>query len=188
MEDTRLQQLKQFYARFKRLPTYTEMLDLFGFASRNAVYKLMQRWIEEGLLEKIGNRLAPTDAFFALPLLGYIQAGSPTTHEYYANDSVSLDQYLVKNPGFTYLLRVTGDSMIDEGIREGDLVIVDKKRPPRVGDIVAALIDNEWTLKYFQQKNGQVYLTAANKHYSPLYPQNNLVIGGVVIKVIKEYY
>ena len=191
MSDTqnKLQKIKQFYTKNRRLPTYTEMLDLFGFASRNAVFKLVHKWINEGILEKIGNRLAPTDRFFALPVLGYIQAGVPTIHgDYYSDDSVSLDQYLVPNPGFTFLLRVTGDSMIDAGIYEGDLVILDSKREPKQGDIVAALVDSEWTLKYFNRSNGKTYLTAANTKYNAIYPTTELTIGGVVVKVIKEYY
>ena len=191
MSDThnRLQKLKQFYTTNRRLPTYTEMLDLFDFASRNAVFKLIHKWIEEGILEKMGNRLAPTEQFFELPVLGFIQAGTPTIHgDYYSEESISLDQYLVPNPGFTFLLRVSGDSMINAGIHEGDLVILDNKRTAKPGDIVAALVDNEWTLKYFNRANGKTYLTAANPAYAPIHPKENLAIGGVVVKVIKEYY
>lgn len=185
----RFQKIKQFYTTNRRLPTYTEMLSLFNFSSRNAVFKLVHKWIEEGLLEKIGNRLAPTKQFFAIPVLGFIQAGMPTMHgDYYSDDSISLDQYLVPNPGFTFLLRVSGDSMIGAGIHEGDLVILDSKREPKQGDIVAALVDNEWTLKYFNKQKGVVYLTAANPAYHPIRPNNELTIGGVVVKVIKEYY
>lgn len=191
MSDTqhRLQKIKEFYTANRRLPTYTEMLTLFGFSSRNAVFKLVHKWIEEGILEKMGNRLAPTEQFFALPVLGFIQAGTPTTHgDYYSEESISLDQYLVPNPGFTFLLRVSGDSMINAGIHEGDLVILDNKRTAKPGDIVAALVDNEWTLKYFNRTNGQTYLTAANPAYRPIHPKEHMTIGGVVVKVIKEYY
>ncbi|MCR4263396.1 MAG: LexA family transcriptional regulator [Candidatus Roizmanbacteria bacterium] len=185
----RLQKIKEFYTTNRRLPTYTEMLTLFGFSSRNAVFKLVHKWIEEGILEKMGNRLAPTEQFFALPVLGFIQAGTPTIHgDYYSEESISLDQYLVPNPGFTFLLRVSGDSMINAGIHEGDLVILDNKRAAKPGDIVAALVDNEWTLKYFNRANGKTYLTAANPAYAPIHPKENLMIGGVVVKVIKEYY
>ena len=185
----KLQKIKQFYTTNRRLPTYTEMLDLFGYSSRNAVFKLVQKWIEKGLLEKIGNRLAPTKDFFALPVLGFIQAGTPSVHgDYYSDESISLDQYLVPNPGFTFLLRVSGDSMIDAGIHEGDLVILDAKRDPKNGDVVAALVDGEWTLKYFNRVKEKIFLTAANANYKPIYPTAELTIGGVVVKVIKEYY
>jgi SOS regulatory protein LexA len=133
------------------------------------------------------NNLVPLSTPVLLPFLGRIKAGLPT-NDAYEDDPVFLDQYLVKHPGYTFLLRVSGDSMIDEGIHTGDLVILDKKREPRNKDIVAALIDNEWTLKYFHQEEGKVYLTAANAKYPPLYPKESLNIGGVVVSVIKKYY
>lgn len=188
MNDEKLNKVKQFYAQFRRLPTYTEMLELFHVASRNAVAWIVNKWVEAGILQKEAGRLAPTDLFFALPILGSIQAGMPTMDDYYATESISLDTYFVKHPGFTYLLRVTGDSMIDAGIHEGDLVVVDKLREPRQGDIVAALIDNEWTLKYLNKRDGKTFLTAANSNYPSYYPVESLVIGGVITKVIKEYY
>jgi repressor LexA len=123
-----------------------------------------------------------------LPLLGRIKAGPPTQEDSFNDDPVSLDQYLIKHPGHSYLLRVSGDSMIDEGIRQGDLVILDKKLEPKHNDIVAALIDDEWTLKYFRNDTGKVYLAAANPKYPPLHPKESLSIGGVVVSVIKKYY
>jgi len=123
-----------------------------------------------------------------IPFLGRIKAGPPTQDDSYDDDPVSLDQYLVQHPGHTYLLRVSGDSMIDEGIKQGDLVILDKKREPRDRDIVAALIDDEWTLKYFRNEEGKIYLSAANPNYPPLHPKDSLSIGGVVVSVIKKYY
>jgi SOS-response transcriptional repressor LexA len=78
--------------------------------------------------------------------------------------------------------------MIGAGIHEGDLVIIDKKRQPKLGDIVAAFVDNEWTLKYYKEANGRIYLEADNPNYSPIHPRHELSIGGVVVKVIKEYY
>jgi len=188
MNDRYLQKIKSFYAKFRRLPTYTEMLDLLGFASRNAVHWVVKKWIGQGILEKQGNRLSPTPDFFGIPLLGIIPAGSPTTNELPIDETLSLDDYFFSNPGYIYALRVSGDSMKDEGIHEGDLVILDRKREPKSGDIVAALIDNEWTLKYFNKNAEEVYLTAANPKYNPFHPRESLLLGGVVVKVIKEYY
>ncbi|HLB60756.1 MAG TPA: S24 family peptidase [Patescibacteria group bacterium] len=189
MKQDYLQRVKSFYARNRRLPTYTEMLSLFNVASRNAVHWIVKKWIEQGLLQKIGNRLAPTGDFFAVPVLGTIPAGTPALDEHsYANESISLDEYCISNPGSTYLLRVSGDSMIGAGIQDGDLAIIDAHRTPATGDIVAAFIDGAWTLKYFNRKNGAVYLTAANPAYPTLLPREELRIGGVVTKIIKEYY
>lgn len=125
---------------------------------------------------------------YTLPILGDIKAGVPAVEEYYETEGVYLGDFLVNNPGFTYVLKVSGDSMSGESIREGDLVILDRLREPKNKDIVAAFIDNEWTLKYYNKEKNDVYLTAANPNYAPMYPKETLTIGGVVIKVIRNYY
>ena len=188
MENEQLNKVKNFYFRYKRLPTYREMRKLFGFASPNAVAYLVYKWIDKGIVQMEDRKLSPADNFFSLPLLGNIRAGSPTMESDYEYEAVSLDRYLIGNPGYSYLLRVSGDSMIHAGIQSGDLVILDKKREPKNGDIIAAYIDNEWTLKYFFNEHGRVYLKAANPKYADLIPRESLVNGGVVVKVIREYY
>src|SRR5690348_15833249 len=117
-----------------------------------------------------GRKLEPEDKFFSLPLLGVIKAGVPVADDC-EPESISQDQYLIGNPGFTYLLRVSGDSLVVRGIREGDLVIRDRKREPRNKDVIAAFIDNQSTLKFFNKNTGRVYLSAANPKYPPMYPQ-----------------
>jgi repressor LexA len=188
IENDNLTKVKKFYFRNKRLPTYSEMKRLFGYASPHAVAYVVHKWVKEGIIQMADRKLAPGDQFFSLPLLGVIKAGSPTTDPEYESQSVSLDDYLIGNPGYSYLLRVSGDSMINEGIRSGDLVILDKKKEPKSGDVIAALVDNEWTLKYYKNDNGRVYLEAANPNYQPIFPKESLVSGGVVVKVIREYY
>lgn len=188
MDSPTLNKIKKFYFQRKRLPSYREMQNLFGFASKNAVAYAVYKWIKEGILKMDENKLVPTSQFFGLPLLGNIKAGSPITEDQYETETVSLDQYLVGNPGFSYLLRVSGDSMVGEGIQPGDLVILDKKREPKNGDIVAAYIDNEWTLKYFRKDGERLLLEAANPKYKPLLPRESLSIGGVVVSVIRKYY
>jgi SOS-response transcriptional repressor LexA len=78
--------------------------------------------------------------------------------------------------------------MIDALIGEGDKIIVDPSREAKNGDIVAAIVDNEWTVKYFYRRNGKVELVPANKQYPVIYPKESLEIGGVVISVIRKYY
>ena len=184
----RLHALKKFFHRFRRFPTYDEMLSLFQLSSKNAAFKIVQKWIDAGILAKDSSQLVPTDRFFSLPLLGTIRAGSPTVGETLPVESVSLDTYVVGNAENTYLLKVSGDSMIDEGIRPGDMVLIDRKREPRNGDIVAAYVDEEWTLKYYHKENGRIVLTAANRAYSPIIPRATLEIGGVVVSVVRKYY
>ncbi len=186
-EQTSLNKVRKFYYRHKRMPSYREMARMLGYTSPNAVAYKVHKWIEEGVVRMEDRHLEPDDKFFSLPLLGVIKAGFPVADDF-QQESVSLDQYLVGNPGFTFLLRVSGDSMINEGIREGDLVILDRKREPRNKDVIAAYIDNQWTLKYFNRNNGKVYLSAANPKYPPMFPQESLVTGGVVVSVIRKYY
>ncbi|MGE4170175.1 MAG: LexA family protein [Candidatus Margulisiibacteriota bacterium] len=189
MENTiALSKVKTFFQKNHRLPSYTEMLALFGVKSRNAVFERVQRWIKQGQLAQDGRKLSPGTKFFELPVLGSIKAGLPTEAGVYDGETYSLTHLMAGNLGALYLLHVSGDSMINEGIRPGDLVILDKHRAAKQGDIVAALIDYDWTLKYFNKGKEGVFLTAANPKYPPLHPKDSLVIGGVVTKVVREYY
>jgi repressor LexA len=100
---------------------------------------------------------------------------------------MSLDEFLIERPEQTFLIKVSGDSMIDAGIQEGDLVLVERGRSPKNRDIVIAQVDNEWTMKYYDKTGSQVRLIAANKKYPPIKPQQELKIGGVVVAVIRKY-
>jgi repressor LexA len=120
-------------------------------------------------------------------ILGSIQAGWPSPAEEELVDTVSLDEYLIKHPEQTFLVKVTGDSMIDAGIHEGDLVLVERGRQPRHRDIVIAQVDNEWTMKYYEKAGREVRLMAANKKYPPIQPKEELNVGGVVVAVIRKY-
>ena len=78
--------------------------------------------------------------------------------------------------------------MIEAGIHEGDLVLVDRLQKVKIDDIVVANVDGEWTLKYYQKHAGQIVLVPANKNYKPIYPKQSLEIAGVVISVIRKYH
>lgn len=187
VENTSLNKVRKFYYRHKRMPSYREMKRMLGYSSPTEVAWKVHKWIEDGVVKMEDRKLEPDNNFFSLPLLGVIKAGFPIADDQ-ESEFISLDQYLIGNPGFTYLLRVAGDSMQEEGIRPGDLVILDRRREPHNKDIIAAYIDNQWTLKYFNKENNRVYLTAANPKYPPMYPQDSLVNGGVVVSVIRKYY
>jgi SOS regulatory protein LexA len=123
-----------------------------------------------------------------LRLLGSITAGQPFPQHQQDHESLVLDDYLVSNWQASYLLRIYGDSMIEAGIREGDLAVIDGARQPRNGDLVAACLDGEWTLKQFKKAGHTYVLLPANKRYLPLYPRKELTIGGVVTSVIRKYH
>jgi len=183
-----LDKIKTFYFKRKRMPSYSEMLVIFNLSSKNAVFKRVSALIKAGFLEKDNKgQLLPKRSMTAIPLLGSIQAGFPSPAEEELQDVVSLDEYLVSNPNATFLVKVRGDSMIDAGIHEGDLVLIQKNLQPKDGDIVIAQVDGEWTLKYFKQKAKKAYLQAANQKYPTIIPRQELAIAGVVIANIRKY-
>lgn len=186
--DNAIQHLRKFYRLEKRLPTYEEMSTLFGFSSKNASFKLVNKLVEAGILEKGDKgKLLPKN-LFAIPHLGTIKAGYPMPAFEAQHDNIDLYRYLYDVQGEIYFLTVSGDSMIDALIGDGDKIIVDPNRQPMNGDIVAAIVDNEWTVKYFYKRNGKVELVPANKNYPIIYPKESLEIGGVVISVIRKYH
>lgn len=187
LEQTR-EILLRFFRREGRLPSYAEMCPLFGYSSKQAAFRLVEKLVAEGLVEKgPSGRLVPKKLSVPLKVLGSIQAGFPSPAEEELLDTLSLDDYLVRNKEASFLLRVSGDSMIGEGIKPGDLVIIQRGKNPRNGDIVLAQIDGDWTLKFFEKKGGEIRLVAANQKYPVLIPKQELVLGGVVTGVVRRY-
>lgn len=183
------QKIFSFYSAKKRMPSYAEIMSLLGFKSKNAVFKLINKLVDEGVLEKDSNgRLSPTNLLNELPILGLVEAGIPTTLDGMTLDTLSVDQYLIKDFEKTYLLEVKGDSMIEEGIMEGDLVIVERnKGEPKDGDIVIAEVDGGWTMKFFRKNGNKIFLEPANKKYKPIFPKFDLKIAAIVKGVIRKY-
>jgi SOS regulatory protein LexA len=180
--------INSFRISYKRMPSYSELLKLLGLKSKNAVFKRIKALIKEGILEKDRmGRIIPGNILRPARLLGTVAAGFPSPAEEELADTMSLDEYLISNPQATYLLKVDGDSMLDAGVRPGDLVLVQRDLTPKTGDIVVAQVDGEWTLKYFEKKAGNVTLKAANRKYPPISPKQELLIAGVVIANVRKY-
>ena len=184
-----IKKIRQFHQKQRRVPTLEEMAKLFKFASKRSAFLLVERLIEAGLIEKDGKgRITIKRMFLPLPVLGSIRAGVPQDEEEQLIDTLSFDEYLVDRPESSYLLKVIGDSMEDAGLREGDIVIVDKKKEPKENDIVVANVDDQFTLKYFRKIDGKICLEPGNKKYKIIYPKDNLSIQGVVISTVRRYY
>jgi SOS regulatory protein LexA len=180
--------LRAFLASEKRMPGYGEMLKLFGYRSKNAVFWLLQKLERQGYIVKRRGKIAFTGRLVGgVRLLGAVQAGFPSPAEEQLLDTLSLDEFLVERPDATFMLKVTGDSMLDAGIHPGDMVLVEKGVTPKNNDIVIAQVDGEWTLKYFIRDEEGVRLEPANRKYSPIRPSHSLEIGGVVRTVIRKY-
>lgn len=177
-----------FYQNKKRMPGYTEIMELIGFKSKNAVFKLVSKLVDEGVVSKDRKgKLLPSRTFDEVPFLGLVEAGFPTVVDGELSDTMSLSDFLIKDKKSTYILEVKGDSMIEEGIKEGDYVIVERRGDPKDGDIVIAEVDGGWTMKYFKKKGNIIYLKPANKRYSPIYPEYDLKIAAIVRGVIRKY-
>lgn len=189
MNNNYRQKIVSFYTSRKRMPSYKEIMDLLGFKSKNAVYKLVNKLVAEKILSKDSQgRLLPNKLKNETPFLGLVEAGLPTVAEEELLDTMSFDDYLINDISKTFILEVKGDSMIEEGIKEGDLVVVERTKDPKDGDIVIAQVDGGWTMKYLRKKSGKpVFLEPANKKYKPIYPEYELNIAAVVKGVIRKY-
>ncbi len=180
--------LQRFYEKNKRLPAYSEMLSLFGVKSKNAVYRLVQKLLAQGVVQKDRNgKLIPGELLYGVKILGDVEAGFPSPAEEELADAISIDDYLIQNRQATFLLRVSGNSMINAGLHPGDLVLVDKSKQAKNDDIVVACVDSEWTIKRLQKSGSKVVLMPENPKFKPIVPAGDLVIGGVVIGVVRKY-
>jgi repressor LexA len=180
------------------VPTLREIAERFGFAGHRAAAAHLDALKRKGFIEsdpgkarslrvisplaKLRSRLVD------IPLFGSIPAGLPQTREQDAEGCVCVD---IESIGFkptrnTFALRVTGDSMIGRHILDGDIVVLEHGPDPRHGDIVAALIDGESTLKTFLRKSGKPYLKAENPKYPDLIPAQELMIQGVFKALIRK--
>lgn len=181
--------ISDFAQANRRMPTYSEMTGLLGVKSKSVVDFWIKKLVANGILEKDSRGfLKNTRPASGIPLVGEIQAGFPSPAEEELRDIISLDEFLINRPHSSFLLKVTGDSMIEEGIREGDLVIIEKGREPKNGDIVVAQVDGDWTLKYFRREGRDIVLEAANPRYPLIRAREELCIAGVVSAVIRKYH
>ncbi len=174
--------LKEFTAKKGFAPSVREISSHLGFKSTKAVKVHLDELAQKGVIKKmkgVARGIGLREA--GMPILGRIAAGKPTLEFEGIDGHFSMDKW--KN---NFLLRVKGDSMIDAGIHEGDLVVIDRKREPIKGNIVVALLEDETTVKRLDKKNGNWILKPENPDY-PIIDKNFEVIG-VVIGVIRSYY
>ena len=185
---SRVRDISHFYHQKGRMPSFSEIGEIVGFRSKNAVFKLVNK-LEQ--LKFIGRdekgRLIPRSIASSVRILGTVEAGFPSPAEEALADTLSLDELLIQNPEATFLLKVSGDSMVEAGILPGDMVLIDKAQVPKSGDIVIAEVDGAWTMKYLRKRGESVALIPANPRYKPIKPQKELRIAGVVTAVVRKY-
>lgn len=184
-----LAKLQDYYASWKSIPSYAALCEVFGIASKSWVKAILDRLVKAGFLERTPDAmLIPTRDFFSRPLAeSSVPAGMPVTVSATQGDYFVIDEMLIEKPSTTTLVPVKGDSMIDAGIHNGDIAVVEKRNIASVGDIVVAIVDNEFTLKTLDKERGQYILRPANPAYPVIRPQGSLEIFGVLVGLIRKY-
>lgn len=183
-----LAKLQDYYADHSVLPPYSTIMVLLGFKSKSPVAALIARLKLQGFLESTPEkRLKPGRRFFERPIFDSVRAGAPSMAGDASYDTLTIDEYLISHPSSTVLVNVKGDSMVDAGILPGDTVVVEKRGPANVGDMVIAIVDNEFTLKTLGKERGRFILIPANPAYPIIRPQGDLEIFGVVVGQFRRY-
>ncbi len=182
-------------------PTYREIGDALEISSTNGVADHVKALVRKGYIRKAKGGAArglqltekagdtPRGDTIHVPLVGTVAAGIPMLAEENLEDGLQLDASMVTGTGRFFALRVRGDSMIEEGILEGDLVIVREQSEARDGDIVVALVDNEATIKFYFREGGRVRLQPAHPTMAPIFVEDSseLNIQGVLVGVWRQY-
>jgi repressor LexA len=175
-------------------PSTREIQSHFGFASQTSVMQYIATLQRKGFLQRHARKaralITPLQKvrITDIPIYGQIPAGMASMTEQSAEGHIALDAASVNASAHarTFALRVRGDSMIEAHILDGDMVILEDRKDAQNGDIVAALIDGETTLKRYVVERGRPYLKAENPRYPDLVPARELRIQGVMISLIRK--
>jgi repressor LexA len=184
-------------------PTHREICDHFGFSSYGTVYKHLSLLEKKGLIRRDWNQkrgvelveqppVAPPPAAAAttgvreLPLFGYIAAGKPLDVET-SDEMIAVPEHLTSR-GENYVLKVRGDSMVDDGILDGDLVIISRRERADNGEMVVANVQGEVTLKRIYREGERVRLQPANSYMHPIYAAaRDVAVQGVVVGLMRRF-
>ena len=189
-----LDYVSRFLDRNGYSPTLNEIASHFQLASLNGVYKHLKALQERGFIRRLTNQArsiqvlnpdAPSPT--TLPLLGYVTAGEPVEAVVSAEEISVPENFLTR--GKNYVLRVRGDSMIDEHIQDGDFVVIEQREAAHNGEMVIALIDGEKaTLKKFYREDDKIRLQPANPALEPIWVrEDRMRIQGVVVGIMRKY-
>lgn len=187
--------VRGFIARNGYSPSLEEIGEALGLSSVATVHRHVARLTEKGLLRKDANRSrsvevveAEPPAAVSLPLLGTVAAGAPL-EVFEDSETIAVPRELVGRRRGTFVLRVRGDSMIDEQIRDGDYVVVESRPEAKDGEVVVALLrGREATLKRFRRNGDRIQLIPANPAMRPIdVPAADVQIRGVVRGLVRHY-
>lgn len=177
-------------------PTHREICEAFGYSSYGTVYKHLTLLEKKGLIRRDSNQKRgvelveddrpETPRVRELPLLGHIAAGLPL--EVAQGDEMIFVPDTLTSRGENYVLKVRGDSMVDDGVLDGDFVIIEQRATAHNGEMVVAMVAGEVTLKRFYKETHRVRLQPANEHMAPIYARaEDVVIQGVVVGLMRRF-
>lgn len=196
-----LEFLAQFQKQYGYSPTLLEMAKATGHRSVSTIHAIIRSLVDKGYVQKVdGNarvlkildqRMSDTmlgnTPSIELPLMGFIAAGRPLEPHTDPNATFQISASMITGSNTAYVLQVKGESMIEDGILDGDYVVVEKVQEARNGEIVVALVDdNLATLKRFYKEDGRVVLKPANAKMEPIYP-SSLRIQGRVVGLVRRF-
>ena len=188
--------LVDYYNKNNVYPTFDEMRDFLKIKSKSGIHKLLSSLEEKGYVNRLPHKARALSINSSvneneknLPFLGRIAAGNPIEAITGSFEQISVPNYLINNKDEHFTLEVTGDSMVDAGIFDGDIVIIRKTEAANSGDIVVALIDqNEVTLKRFRSFKNSIALEPANKNYKiRLFGEGRVKIQGKLVGLIRKF-
>jgi repressor LexA len=187
--------IRRYRAKNGVSPTQREICEEFGYSSFGTLQKHIRLLLEKGVLVRDWNKrrslaLADEDrpaGAVEIPLAGRIAAGQPIEVEP-EGESVAVPEALTRK-GQNYVLRVTGHSMVDDGIHDGDFVVVNRREKAANGEMVAALVNGEATLKrIYNEGDGRIRLQPANDRMAPIYAaEGDVKVQGVVVGLMRKY-
>jgi len=187
------QKQKDFFEKLKEtyqkepLPSLDKIAKDFGFRHKNSVWQYFNKFKEAGLIKEVNGSFKINPSMFGAVLFASsVRAGFAQALDDFSDERISLDEvFEIDNPS-TYLFKVSGDSMVDLGIYDGDTVIVKKCREAQSGDVVLACVDGEFTLKTYKKTKDDVWLEPANANYPNIRPKVSLSIFGKVMGLTRK--
>lgn len=183
----------------KIYPTFEEMKDYLNIKSKSGIHKLLSSLEDKGVIERLPHKARalklkkiiefPKSDECSLPFLGRIAAGNPIEAISGSFEQISVPNYLINGRDEHFTLEVAGDSMIEEGIKDGDIVVIKKTNLAVTGDIIVALIDdNEVTLKRFRSYKNSIALEPANKIYKTrIFGEDRVKVQGKLVGLIRKF-
>ena len=195
-----LDYLKSYYQNENLFPTFDEMKDNLNIKSKSGIHKLLSSLEQKGFIRRIPHKARALELKnieninqetenIEIPFLGRIAAGNPIEAVTGSFEQISVPNYLLSNNEEHFTLEVSGDSMIDEGIFDGDVVVIKKIQHANTGEIVVALIDNnEVTLKKFRSFKNSIALEPANKNFKTrIFGEGRVKIQGKLVGLIRKF-